>query len=86
VIFEFGSLADIHIQKLSVIVESKLNPVHVSAGTGYDFEFETSIEISRRILANLHSAEILTPELDGDLSPGFGYFRFGKFGLGSISH
>jgi hypothetical protein len=86
VIFEFGFLAHTHIQKQSVIVESKFNPVHVATGTINDFEFETSIKISGGILTNFHSAQVLPPELNSDYSPGFGYFTFGKFKLRGTLH
>jgi hypothetical protein len=69
-----------------VIVESKFDPVHVSTGTGDDFIFETSIEVSGGILTDLHSGQVFPPWLNGDLSPGFGYFTFGKFWLESGLH
>jgi hypothetical protein len=70
--------------ELPVIVESKLDPVNVSTGTGDNFILETSIEVSGGILADLHPGQVLPPELNGDLSPGFGYFSLGKFGLRAL--
>jgi hypothetical protein len=79
----FESWVGIQIE-LPVIVESKFDPVHVSAGTGDDFELETSIEVYGGILADLHSVQVLPPEFYSDLCPGFGYFTFGKFGLRAL--
>jgi hypothetical protein len=70
--------------ELPVIVESKFDPVHISAGTGDDFILETSIEISGGILTDLHSGQVFPPKLNGDLSPGFGYFTSGEFRLGVL--
>ena len=70
--------------ELSVIVEGNYNQAHVFMRPGDDFELGTSIEVSRGILPNLHSAQVFPPELNGDLSPGFGYFTFGKFSLGDL--
>ena len=81
---EFCSFTHTHIEELSVIIESKLDPIHVSAGTGDYFVFETSIEVSGGILTDLHPGQVFSPELNGDLSPGFGYFMFGKFGMGAL--
>jgi hypothetical protein len=62
--------------ELPVIVEGKFDPVHVSAVTGDYFVLKTSVEVSGGILADLHSGQVLPPELNSDLSPGFGYFMF----------
>jgi hypothetical protein len=67
--------------ELSVIVEGNFNPANVFTVPGDDFELGTSIEVSGGILADLHSVQVLPPKLVGDLSPGFGYFRFGKLGM-----
>lgn len=67
--------------ELSVIVEGNYNPAHVFMGPGDDFELGTYIEVSRGILTDLHSAQVLPPKLNGDLSPGFGYVTFRKFEL-----
>jgi len=43
------------------------------------------MEISGGILTDLHSGQVLPPKLNSNLSPGFGYFTFGKFGLGGFA-
>jgi hypothetical protein len=58
---ELGSFANTHVQELPVIVECKFDPVHVSTGTGNDFVFETSVEVSGGMLTDFHPAEILPP-------------------------
>jgi hypothetical protein len=70
--------------ELPIIVESKFDTLHVSAGACNDFELETSVEISGGILTDFHAGQVFPPELNGDLSPGFGYFTFGEFRLGVL--
>jgi hypothetical protein len=67
--------------KTFVIIEGKFDPVYVSTGSGDHLILETSIETCGGILTDLHSAQVLSPELNSDLSPGFSYFMFGKAGL-----
>jgi hypothetical protein len=74
-------LCVINSQELAIIVEGKFDPVHVSTRTGDYFVLETSIEVSGGILTDLHSVHVFPPKLNGDLSPGFGYFTFRKFEL-----
>ena len=77
-----STFADSHIDKATVILKKQGDFQHISLRRCENIVFETFKESTG--IADLIGSKFLLPFDNRDISPGFGYFTFGKFGLGAL--
>ena len=76
------TFADTHVDKPTVILKKQCDFQHISLCRCQNIILKALEKCSG--IAHLIDGEFLLPFDNGDLSPGFGYFTFGKFGLGGV--